>query len=164
MPKAESQPFIVNHAQILALLGISKPTLHDWCAQGMPKAGRGEYDAAACVAWLRERHQIALAEARDGADAKTQLTQAQVERTRLEVSQMRGELLDATDFQRVLNAAATVIASQLDGLGPRIAGEVVGMTDVATIQAVVFREARGIRSSIADALASFADEVEGQAA
>lgn len=157
------KPITLNRNRVARLFGVTVMTVSNWVDEGMPKSVRGQYDADACVQWYRARMDRKHAERDAAGDAKEQLTRAQVERTQLEVQQLRGELVEATEFQRVVNQAATVIASQLDGLGPRVAGELAGMTDVAAIQSVIFRETRAIRSSIADAVAAFADTVEEEA-
>ena len=144
------------------LFGVSDPTITHWIREGMPRGKAGRYDLASCVQWYRARMDKALKERGADGDAKTELTRAQVERTRLDVAKLRGELVDASEAQRVLNEVAVIVSTQLDGLGPRVAGEVVGLTDVATIQGVIFREARAMRTAIAARISRFGEEVESQ--
>jgi hypothetical protein len=95
-------------------------------------------------------------------EAKRQLTLEQVEERRLENMRRRGEMISVEDVQHTLNAAAVAVATQLDGMAPRVAHELSALSGIppATVQEVIFREARSIRNSVAAAWDSYSVVLE----
>ncbi len=139
----------VSTAELSRITGYSEMHLSRLAHEGMPKEGRGLYDLERAIKWLLTRRD-ATATA-NIQDVKKQLIQEQIESQKLENAKSRGELLALEDVQHMLNAAGVIVASQLDGLAPRVAHELAAITQIPapTVQEVVFRECRAIRESIA---------------
>ncbi|MCO5759966.1 MAG: terminase small subunit [Chromatiaceae bacterium] len=119
--------------------------------EGLPKAAPGEYDVAAVVQWLLNR---SATDARETIrDIKYRLIEEKVEAQRLENAQSRRELLPVEEVQHMIQAAAVAVATQLDGLTPRVVHELAAIVDVPAprIQEILFRECRSIRENIATA-------------
>lgn len=71
----------------------------------------------------------------------------------LDYQKKAGQLLDLEDVQTVLNEAMTIIATGMDGLGGRLANELAGDSDPASIRQKLLNETRRIRASAADKFA-----------
>lgn len=84
---------IVNRVQLAALMGVHPDRVTHYAREGMPvkkAGGRGaesEYDAVACLEWLRERQGVS---AKELAQAKSYGLDAELKQTKLE--EMRGSL------------------------------------------------------------------------
>lgn len=139
----------VSTAELSRITGYSEMHLSRLAHEGMPKEGRGLYDLERAIKWLLTRRDT-TANA-NIQDVKRQLIQEQIEAQKLENAKTRLELLPLEDVQHMLNAAGVIVASQLDGLAPRVAHELSAITTIPApkVQEVVFRECRSIRESIA---------------
>jgi hypothetical protein len=88
----------------------------------------------------------------DVTEARRQLYIEQAEKARLENAALRGESVALEEATALLYGLASIVASQLDAVAPRIAGLVAGQSDVKAIQTLLFDEHRAIRESIAESL------------
>ncbi len=118
----------VSTAELSRITGYSEMHLSRLAHEGMPKEGRGLYDLERAIKWLLTRRD-ATATA-NIQDVKKQLIQEQIESQKLENAKSRGELLALEDVQHMLNAAGVIVASQLDGLAPRVAHELAAITQI----------------------------------
>lgn len=119
----------------------------------MPRAGR-HFELAECVQWYMAelKGSGSTEEAADVTEARRQLYIEQTEKTRLENALLRGDHVELDEAKALLYGLASIVASQLDAVAPRIAGLVIGQTDVKTVQTLLFDEHRAIRESIAESL------------
>lgn len=140
--------------QLALLFGVSRKTVYMWVSEGMPKNGK-VFDPPECVKWYMLR-QGGGGAAPELNVARKRLYDAQCERTELENAKMRGELLDYEETKSTLMAIGASLASQLDGLGPRLAHDLVDLTDPAAIQTAIFVECRELRRQIAHELLAIA--------
>ncbi len=147
----------VNAGELARIFGVSRKWVYSLEAKGMPRAGR-LFDVALCVQWY-------LAELKGGGGdtepedltkARLELYKAQTERTQLENARLRGELVELEEAQAVLYEVASVVATQHDGLAARLAGLVIGETDIKRVQSLLFEEFRELRRAIAGAVAGLA--------
>lgn len=129
---------------------------------GMPKAARGRYPLMACVHWRLD--QIMSAQEEDSSDvteARKKLYDTQRAKHELEMAELRKELLVAEEVATVLRGLMAIVATQLDGLGPRVAYQVAGLTDPAKISKVILSECRHIRRAAAEQVQAFAGDLDG---
>ena len=147
----------VNAGELARIFGVSRKWIYQLEQKGMPRAGR-LFEVAHCVQWyLAELKGIdSDIEPEDLTKARLALYNAQSEKTRLETARLRGELVSLEEAKAVLFEVASVVATQHDGLAARLAGLVVGESDVKRIQTLLFNEFRELRGSIASAVARLA--------
>lgn len=151
----------ISSPALAELLGCSPDMVRKYVNDfGMPRQGKGKYLLGECVQWYINRLRLRAdgAETSDIAEEKLKLVRAQRHRVELENKKRRGELLDAELVATVLNQSASVYASQLDGMGARLAALLSGMTDPGEIQRVLFDECRSIRESAAAVFIDLANE------
>jgi len=147
------------------IFGVSEKSIRNWVAAGLPQVGHGKYDLRACVQWKLDQvtAEIAGDELGSATDsARRELYIAQRHKIELEIAERRRELLPASLVDHTLAAVASVAASQLDSLGPRMAGELADSDDPAFIQGRLITECRAIRSSIAEQMRQMADTIAEQ--
>jgi len=140
---------LVSSADLARITGYTEVHLSRLAKEGMPKAGRGRYDIELVVKWLLTRRLDKANETMQ--DAKKRLIEEQIESQKLENERSRGELVPIEEVQHALNHQAVTVATQLDGLAPRVAYELSAITQIPApkVQEVVFRECRAIRETIA---------------
>lgn len=142
-------------AEYARLRGRSKGWVSRQIARGMParglkRSGSGyDIDPAAAIDWELAQ---ARAEAHTPPDSPhARLVRAQAERHEIENARRRGELLLEVHVRQALLALTAALVSQLESLPARVAGELAGISDAATIRARLLEECRAIRSAFADA-------------
>lgn len=150
--------FLCGAEEIGLLLGVSDRQVRNYTKEGMPQVARGKFDAIACVQWK-------LAQVTEEATVtgelspRDELAIAQRRKVELETAQLRATLLPRDLVNRAINQVAALVAAQLDGLAPRLAGELADMHDPQQIQAALLREARTTRSAIAQAMRELGESV-----
>lgn len=148
----------VNAGELARIFGVSRKWVYQLEQKGMPRAGR-LFDVADAVQWyLAELKGLDTdIEPEDLTKARLALYHAQTEKTRLENARLRGELVDVEEARQVLYEVASIVATQHEGLAPRLAGLILGETDVKRLQSVLFEEFRAVRRAIGDAVAQLAE-------
>lgn len=143
----------VSGTELADLIGITDRQVRNLHrANVLHQAGKGKYP-------LAESLQAYIAYAAHGKvqseviDSKSRLLSAQARNAEIEADRKAGKLLDLDDVQTVLNETMTIIASQMDGLGGRLANELAGESDPAIIRQKLLSETRRIRATAADKLA-----------
>lgn len=145
----------VNAGELARVLGVSRKWVYNLTERGMPRQGR-LYDVAECVQWyLASITERANEEPEDIMEARKRLYIAQTTKTKLEGERLRGRLVDLQEAESLLLKVASVVASQLDAVAPRVAQLVAHETDQRTVQTILFDEHRAIRQSVADAIMEF---------
>ncbi len=167
---AEKKPLTILGPELAEIFAVTVRSLSNYVSEGMPQTGRGRYPVAACCRWWldreleRERERLAARLSNSAPTPRDELAIAQRLKIELETELMRKRLLPAELTARALNGMASLIATQLDSLGPRLAGELADIDDPAVIQDRIFAEARAIRRAIAEAIRSFGAELVAEAA
>ncbi len=142
----------VTPTELSRLFGVTRPYIYELVGKGLPREGR-HFDVAECVQWyLGELKGTGEQEPEDLTEARRRLYVAQTEKTRLENDRLRGSSIDIEEALALFYSLASIVATQHDAVGPRIAGLVIGETDVKAVQTLLFDEHRAIRESIADAI------------
>lgn len=158
MKKSESR-FVVPVADIAAIFGVADRTIQRMVKEGLPQIGHGKYDVRQCVQWQFGQLRSETAK-RGEMTPRDELAIAQRAKVELETEQLRATLLPRDLVTRAMNQVAAIVASQLDGLAPRLAGELADMNDPQQIQATLLREARSVRGAIAQAMRELGQNVE----
>lgn len=143
----------VDRGSMARILGLSERQVTNLANDGvLPQSSKGKYDLVAAVqAYV---HYVARGKVHTQVvDARTRLTEAQARNAEIEAERRAGQLLDREDVQTVLNEAMTIIATGMDGLGGRLANELAGDSDPASIRQKLLSETRRIRASAADKFA-----------
>jgi len=153
--------YAVDLHYVAAVFGVHERTVQRMAKDGMPVIGRGKYDIRACVQW--QITQVSEKERTSGdLNPRDLLAIAQRQRVELEIAQLRNTLIPQDLVGRVFNGVAAMIAGQLEGIGPRMAGELADVDDPALIQARLTEEARAIRSAIAESLKDYGSLIEAE--
>lgn len=159
MQRKQADPDWLNATIALAdlaeFLGVSQSAVMKWGREaGMPKGGiKGRYPLRDCVMWRINRAEAAAAgESKDIMEERRKLIVSQRQRQDLENAKFRQELFDAEAVKSVFRRALATVATQLDGLAPRITPRLLTVNDPAQMQRILFDECRNIRNAAADAL------------
>lgn len=157
--------FVYTVGELAEVVGVSDRTIHRFVGSGMPIISHGRYDVRACFQWLQARERETHAQDSGRSETiRTQLVEAQRDRVRIEIEQLRGTLLPRDLVAQVLARIASLTASQLDSLAPRLAGTLADETDPRRVQDTLLREARSVRMAIAEAMRELASGIETGAA
>ena len=157
--------FVYSVHELAEVVGVSERTIHRLVAQGLPQIGHGRYDVRACFQWLVTRERESHAQDTGRSETiRTELVEAQRDRVRLDIEQLRGTLLPRDMVAQVLARIASLTASQLDSLAPRLAGTLADESDPRRVQDTLLREARAVRMAIAVAMRELASGIETGAA
>lgn len=132
-------------AEIGTLLGISSAMVSKLASEGvLPRAGRGEYDAAACVqAYLRYRLGNAANDdptARGLMSERQRLTKAKADAAEREDRVRAGELVEASEIEAAWVAVITTARNRLRLIPSKVAPRVVAMKSAAEAQALMRKE------------------------
>lgn len=116
---------------------------------------RGRYDLFQCIQAYGD-HIARGGVSTELVTARQKFEQERYRRLRIENDRAEGSLLPTEAVQRMVMEAMQIVASQLDGLGGRLAGKLAGMSSPGPIRQLIFSECRRIRASAADRLVEYA--------
>jgi len=139
-----------------ALLGISEQTFQKLKSAGVfAPIERGTYDLPEVItAWVS--YHVDGGTNSDLTEERRLLTIAQRKQIEQRMEVERRESVRLSEVARTFNEAMVLIASQLDGLAGRVAGEVAGLDDPAAVRDLLFSESRRIRDVAASKLTAWA--------
>lgn len=149
----------ISVSEVAELFEIDRDTVtRQVREQGLPKSGHGSYPAWAVIKWYVSRLKTGAKGNDSGlmGEERRKLIVAQRKHKELEAAQLRGELVPIEEVKTVIQEMGTILASQLDGLAPRMASRLSNETDPAVIQRMIFDECRGIRMASSRALEAYA--------
>ena len=160
MLEADSPLRTVTRKEVLAVLGISDGMLAHLFKEGVfpneAKTGvRNRYDLPMLVQAFVKYHAEGQSRS-DMAEEKRLLVIAQRKRLELEEKERTGGLVPRDDAQKAFNETMVLVATQLDGLPGRVAGELAGITEPAEVRALLLDETRRIRDAAAAKLRDWA--------
>ncbi len=123
---------------------LTKPRITQLEKEGMPKAGRDQWDAVQCMYWylgtLRRHVRSRMSENQDGSSSSVEqerkrLLRFQGDRAEVEAAKARGEAMSVADHERILGDFAQEVAVRVRAVGPRIAGDLTNEPSRTMIQA-----------------------------
>lgn len=141
---------------------ISPRRVQQLVKEGMPSEGRGQYNLAACAQWYIGYLQDKLKETGSGSsttelkERRSRYLEIQATSAELDLRKKIGTLIDSEHAHFVMQEAMVIIATQMDGLGGRMASELAVINDPAEIRNRLLNETRRIRAAAADRLSSMA--------
>lgn len=111
----------------------------------------GKYDLAVFVQrWVEYNANREKAEAGSLDDAKREHEIIKMRKTELEVAKMEGSLVDVDDVRRLWGGIAANVMQKMILLPSKIAPQVIDMSSIQTIQAIIDKEIREVLNEIAD--------------
>lgn len=153
--------WIYSSRETAAVLGVDMRTLQRHVHRGMPCEGRDRFDLREAVQWFftweveRQRGDAATSAAVDD------LLRAQAAKVTLQIAKLRSDVVLVADVQQRFNLMASTVATGLDSLGSRLAGDIADRDDVTEIAAVLDRELAAIVAAVRLAAGlSLADEAD----
>jgi len=148
--------------EVAQFCNISPRRVQQLVKEGLPQVGRGKYLLAAAAQWYIVYLQKQLKEQGSGTsnkevkDRRSRYLEIQAATAELDYRRKVGDLVDREQAGLVINEAMVIIASQMDGLGGRLAGELAGIMEPALIRQTLLNETRRIRAAAADRLSRLA--------
>lgn len=154
---------IVNKTQFAEIIGKSERWVTTLQQEGMPvesarkKGVAVKIDTTVALAWLIDRE---VAKATGGGTGSREQEELRLiawraNKTEVETRLLRGELASLDEMRAAVAAAMTVMATTLDGLGGRLAGQLATMDSPAEIRDLLLDECRRIRLAAHERLANF---------
>ena len=150
----------VSQAQFGKIVGKSPATISTWVKEGLPvippkKRGQAtKVDTTTAIEWLMQREFERGRPKRE--DPRRALYEEQRRKYWLENEAAERQLVKLGDVQVALNEVMVAIASELEGLPGRMAGELAGLTDPALVRQSLRVQTTNIRQAAADRLARLA--------
>ena len=158
----DAESLVVGQKGLAALFAVDPATVSRWGNDGMPKIAWGKYPLGPCVRWRIEQLMAqASGDSSEITESRRRLYDTQRAKHELEMQEMRKELLQAEEVATAIRAMFGIVATQLDGLGPRMAARLAGLSDPQKIAKELLIECRNIRRTTADAVADFARDLDG---
>lgn len=121
--------------EVMDRLGVSVRTLFRLIDEGLPVTGKGEsatFPWPECRRWYDKRLQSQVtARPANLEEAKARRESALAQQEELKLAEMRGELMTATEYRRVVDDTNSRIAARLKALPQKLAPAVVGVKDTS---------------------------------
>lgn len=137
---------------------VTRQSIADWRAQGMPCIGPGRYNLAAVVQWRRQRDaEVARASGGPLGAERRKLIREQAKGQRLENEARARELLLAEDVQRDVAAYQAILDHELDRLVGAVAADLAAATDPDECRRILADACRATRVATAEALVQYAE-------
>lgn len=123
---------------------LTKPRITQLEKEGMPRAGRDQWDAVQCMYWylgtLRRHVRSRMSENQDGSSSSVEqerkrLLRFQGDRAEVEAAKARGEAMSVSDHERIIADFGQEVAVRVRAVGPRIAGDLTNEPSRTMIQA-----------------------------
>jgi len=151
----------VSGDEVADLLGVARESVPRWVREeAFPKVGYGQYPVRDCIRWYVERQRKQQAgESTEISEERRKLIVSQRIGQELANQKTRGELLDAAMVATAVQHMGALIATQLDGLAPRVSSQIGQLRDPVAIARVLADECRSIRRAASGAVAHFAGEL-----
>jgi phage terminase Nu1 subunit (DNA packaging protein) len=119
----------------------------------LPKIDRGVYPLDGAVQWVVGYWKTKRVNDAENMDQhRKRLLSAQALKAEIDNQVKLKELIPADMIASTLNKVGTAIASQLDGLAPRLASELTNQTETAYVKKIINDETRQLRITIANML------------
>ncbi|MBF0449005.1 MAG: terminase small subunit [Magnetococcales bacterium] len=163
---------IVNRADFAAIIGKTPPWISKLIKQGLPcRSGGGKGKEVSihtpdAIKWMvdqaarRSPHNQINVDSSNPTMAAEQLrlTRSKADIEEIRARELAGQYLETEAVRETFAEAMVIVSTQMDGLGGRVANQLAGMTSVAEIRDLIFKETRNIRRAAADKLQKFVDE------
>lgn len=127
---------------------------------GMPKAGRNEYDAVRCMFWYlgKVRRMVSHRETEnsDGSASgirteRKRLLKVQADREELELAQLQGRLVTVEDWEKATADIVAAAKARLLAVPARVAPRVLGETSRVMVQGLIEKEIKEALQALGEA-------------
>lgn len=146
-------PTAVNNEQLAWILGVTRQRVTQLKKDGLPMIARGTYPLDGAVQWVVKYWKQKNLNAGQAMDShRKRLLTAQALKAEIDNDVRLKQLIPSDIIASTLNQVGTILASQLDGLAPRLASELTNQTETAYVKKLISDETRQLRISIADLL------------
>ena len=160
-----TEPIKCPVSTIAVLFGVTERRIQQLVKEDvLPKVERGKYELVGCVqGYVEYLQRIAI----DGdenlvlAIEKARLVNAQADGQELKNSIAQGKVASVSDLLTALMEIFSIVATQLDGISGRLAGELAGINDARLIRQRLLDESRRIRTAAADQIKQLAAHWRG---
>jgi phage terminase Nu1 subunit (DNA packaging protein) len=148
----------VDVTKVASALNLKVRRVQQLVGLGMPREGRGQYDAMRCLLWYVRYLQGVLekrsASMPDGGHAgvreeRVRLLRADADLKEMKLARERSQLISLVDYERALADLALTTKARVMAVGPRIAQELVGETSRTMIQAKLEKAFKEVLHSLA---------------
>ena len=128
--------------------------------EGMPKAGRNEYDAVRCMFWYlgKVRRMVSHKETEnaDGSASgirseRKRLLKVQADREELELAQIQGRLVTLEDWEKATADIVAAAKARLLAVPARVAPRVLGETSRVLVQGIIEKEIKEALQALGEA-------------
>jgi len=144
---------IVTIAQLGENLNLRERRLYQLKAEGLPRVSPGRYDLRACLRWYvrylqRKILERSQPENRDSPTAvagviRHKMLSIESELKQIELAEKREQLVSVERVQQDLHAIGREIRRHFGELPKKLAAEIVGESDLATMQVKIDRSLKG---------------------
>ncbi|MCE5343333.1 MAG: hypothetical protein LLF96_07090 [Eubacteriales bacterium] len=111
----------------------------------------GKYDLAVFVQrWVDYKMNSGDAEEKSLDEVKAQHELVKIQKSEIELSLMKGELVEVGEIRRLWGVVATTVTQNVLHLPSKIAPMVLGLTNAEIVASIIDREVREVLCSIAD--------------
>tara|TARA_R110002096_G_scaffold392723_1_gene587716 strand:- start:287 stop:799 length:513 start_codon:yes stop_codon:yes gene_type:complete len=146
---SDDDKWTVGTNELCEILNVTRRRITDYVNEGMPKVARGKFDLPSVIRWKISRAEnVAKAQIRQNSD-KQQLTETNVEIRKIELAQLRGDLIDSKFVSPFINELGSLVSTQFDSIGQRCCNELIGLESADQIQEIINSECRTSRDTIA---------------
>jgi phage terminase Nu1 subunit (DNA packaging protein) len=134
----------VDVIKVANALNLTESRVAQLVKEGMPKEGRGQYDAVKCMLWYIRYLQQALEKRSvptlDGGyvgerEERVRLLRADADLREMELAKERSLVISIADYERTLADLILTTKARIMAIPPRLAPELVGETSRVMIQA-----------------------------
>ena len=128
---------IVNAEKVAQALTLTESRVHQLVKEGLPKEGRGQYDAVKCMLWYVRYLQNAIekrtAPAFDGAVVgerreRIRLLRVAADLKEDRLAEARSQLVAVSDVDAMTKDLVHTTTAEIMAIAPRLAPELVGET------------------------------------
>lgn len=137
---------LANVTRVAQALNLTEMRVQQLVKEGMPREGRGQYDAVKCMAWYIRYLQAALKKkslpTTDGAYAgereqRVRLLKADADLREIELAEKQGQLVPLADVEAEMTNLVLITKARILAVAPRVAPELLGLTSRVMAHAIV---------------------------
>lgn len=147
--RLERVDFECSTAELCQILGVTAPTVGEYVKKGLPKVRRGRFHVPTAVQWCLD---AVRGDAPDTEEARRRLYVAQEKHKSLETQILDATVMPSDDVRHFSHAMAGEFVASLDGMAPRLGGELAGIDQPEKVEEIIENETRAIRESVAQKL------------
>ncbi len=138
---------LVTVGALAKIMKLSPRRIQQLVDEGMPRHGRGKYDAELCLTWYVDFLKESSAGGSENQDYKRALTERliwQAKRAKLEYQQLEGLLVYAKDVAQAAFDAGRIVRDALLSIVPRTYAILAAASDPVKVREILDKEIRQV--------------------